>query len=198
VQSDTELSVDGFNFATIKEIKTSLQCKVLNVRTKEGLYMQMHKVFQNLLSTGVSISKKIFISYSHKDEDVKKELDTHFAALKRSGKIETWHDRKIVAGDDWDKTILDALLNSDIALLLLSPDFMESDYIWNTEILKAIENGVRIIPIFVRPCDFKESVFEIYKIQGLPADCKWIVSSQYQYRDEAYLEVINGIKKLLD
>jgi hypothetical protein len=58
------------------------------------------------------------------------------------------------------------------------------------EIPKAKERGITIVPIFLRPCDFTESQFELYKMQGLPGDIKWIVSNNWQYRDEVYFEVI--------
>jgi len=75
---------------------------------------------------------------------------------------------------------------------------MASDYIWQIEIPKAIEKGVKIVPIFLRPCEFKESVFEMYKFQGLPPADEWIVSSKYLYRNEAYLKVIIGIERILE
>ncbi len=74
---------------------------------------------------------------------------------------------------------------------------MASDYIWNIEIPKAKQKGVTIIPIFLRPCDFTESVFEVYKNQGLPRDTDWIVSNKYSYRDDRYFKVIEGIKEVL-
>lgn len=197
VPDEIELSVNDLDFASVKDLKEAIAYKAYKVRSKQGNYIEFNAVLHQLLNANTTMPKRIFLSYSHKDEEYKKELDTHFAALKISGKVETWQDRKIVAGDDWDKTIEDALFNADIALLLLSPDFMASDYIWNVEIPKAIKKGVTIVPIFIRPCDFTESVFELHKKQGFPRDTKWIVSNKFQYRDEAYLEVINGIKELL-
>ncbi len=197
VPEEIELSLDDIDFAPVKELKEAIGFKAYKVRSRQGGYIEFNAVLHQLLNNSTMIPKKIFLSYSHKDDNYKKELDTHFAALKRSGKIETWQDRKILPGEEWDKTIEEALLSADIALLLLSPDFMASDYIWNIEIPKAIKKGVTIVPIFLRPCDFNESVFEIYKKQGLPGDTDWIVSNKYLFRDEAYLKVIEGIKNLL-
>lgn len=197
IKTNTELSVDDIHYVRVQEIKAAIKDRAEKIKSVQGEYIKLDPVYSLLINEDTVIPKNIFLSYSHKDEEYKKELDTHFAALKRSGKIETWQDRKIIAGEDWDKTIEEALLNADIALLLLSPDFMASDYIWNVEIPKAIEKGVKIVPIFLRPCDFNESVFEIYKKQGLPGDTEWIVSNKFTYRDEAYLKVVEGIKKLL-
>ena len=64
----------------------------------------------------------LFISYAHEDEDMKKELDKHLIMLKRSGKIEAWNDRGILAGDEWDQSIKNELANAEIILLLISVD----------------------------------------------------------------------------
>ena len=101
----------------------------------------------------------------------------------------------------WTKTIRYNLYDSDIALLLISPDFMVSKYIWQVEIPEAIKRGVSIVPIFLRHCDFTESVFGIHERLGLPGDRKgemrWLVSKHFPYIDEGYLEVVNGVKKIL-
>ena len=168
--------------------------------------MLISPVMHQLLGNRAQTPKKIFLSYAHKDELYKKELDTHFAALKRSGLIETWQDREIMAGEDWDKVIKEAIRQSDILLLMLSPDFMASDYIWNTELPAAKKNGTKIIPLFIRPCDFQETQFTIYKQQGLPgyegpktnndtAKTRWIVSSDFPNRDEGYLKIVEGLRK---
>ena len=63
---------------------------------------------------------KIFYSYSHKDEALRKELDIHLALLKRQGFIDSWHDRMITAGSEWARTIDEQLVEADIILLLIS------------------------------------------------------------------------------
>ncbi|MBD2754953.1 leucine-rich repeat domain-containing protein [Spirosoma validum] len=203
-----QLSSDGVEFVTITNLEEAILNKITKVKSATGNYLTISPVMHQLLVSQAQIPKKIFLSYAHKDELYKKELDTHFAALKRSGLVETWQDREILAGDDWDKVIKEAIQHSDIVLLLLSPDFMASDYIWNTELPAAKEHGTEIIPLFIRPCDFEETQFAIYKQQGLPgyegpktdldkAKTRWIVSSDFPNRDEGYLKIVEGVKAKL-
>jgi hypothetical protein len=69
----------------------------------------------------------LFFSYSHKDEDLRNELEVHLSGLKRQGAISTWHDRRIAAGTDFGSAIDRNLDAADVILLLLSPDFIDSD-----------------------------------------------------------------------
>lgn len=97
----------------------------------------------------------IFFSYSHKDEALRNELETHLAMLKREGLITSWHDRKIVAGDELSGAI-DAKLNSAaIILLLISPDFLASAYCYDIEVKQAMERhregAARVIPVILIP-----------------------------------------------
>jgi internalin A len=137
----------------------------------------------------------IFLSYSHEDEILKDQLDNHLSALKKSNKINVWNDRKIQGGDNWDESIKKQLKEADIILLLISADFMASEYIWNVEVKSAIErdnNGeAKVIPIFLRDCDFKDMPFE--KLQGYPEDAKPIIS--FQNRDDAFSQVAKGIRR---
>jgi tetratricopeptide (TPR) repeat protein len=162
-------------------------------------YFQELKLLVNQQEQEKSIKKlKVFLSYSHKDEDVKEELDNHLSALKRSDKISTWNDRELPAGAEWDKAIKDELENADIVLLLISKDFIKSDYIWNIEIKRAIEKHDKgtavVIPIFCKSCDFEGMPFE--KLQGLPKDTKFIASQPD--KDQAYTEVAKGIRKIVE
>jgi hypothetical protein len=71
---------------------------------------------------------RLFFSYSHRDEAFRDELEIHLSALKRQGVIETWHDRRIGAGKEFDPAISEHLESADIILLLVSPYFIASDY----------------------------------------------------------------------
>jgi len=207
-KASIQLSSDGVEFATISDLEKAIGNRITKVKSTNGNYILIGPVMYQLLNEGAGTPKKIFLSYAHRDEQYKKELDTHFAALKRSGLVETWQDREIMAGEDWDKVIKEAIRQSDIVLLMLSPDFMASDYIWSTELPAAEEHGTEIIPLFIRPCDFQETQFAIYKQQGLPgyespktdndtAKTRWIVSSDFPNRDEGYLKIVEGLKARL-
>ena len=142
--------------------------------------------------------KKIFISYSHKDETLKEELDAHLSALKRSKLVEVWHDRRIDPGSNWDNDIKAELESADIILLLVSSNFLASEYIWKIEIARAIERHeakeTRVIPIFLRACDMEGMPFA--GLQGIPRDAKPVVS--FADKDEAYLQIAKGIRGVLE
>ena len=141
---------------------------------------------------------KIFLSYSHKDSDIKEELDTHFAPLKRSGKAQTWSDRDIELSSEWDEAIKRELEEADIILLLISANFIASNYIWEKEITRAMQRHeckeARVIPIFAKKCVFEDMPFA--KLQGLPKNAKPIAT--FADRDEAYTEIVAAIRRLID
>jgi hypothetical protein len=137
------------------------------------LELTISKVFKQYLQPGKMQMKKnirIFISYSHKDESYKDELTTHLAGLKRAGYIESWDDRKILPGQQWNDEIANSLNNANLILFLLSADFIASEYVYKVEIQAAKEKHKRqeatIVPIIIRGCDFPNSSLSNY--QALP------------------------------
>src|SRR5215207_2922804 len=98
---------------------------------------------------------KLFFSYSHRDEELRDELETHLSALKRQGVIETWHDCRISAGEEFDGEISRHLENSQIILLLVSSHFIASDYCYGLEMTRALElhrtREARVIPVILHP-----------------------------------------------
>lgn len=139
----------------------------------------------------------IFISYSHKDEEIKDALLNHLKPLKHLGLIKTWHDNKIVAGREIDSEISENLRNSDIVLFLISIDFINSKYCYDIEMDKALElkgeKQLEIIPIIVRNCVWRHDKMQISKLKALPKDGKAI--SAWADRDEALTNVSIGIKE---
>src|SRR5579871_6055802 len=116
----------------------------------------------------------LFYSYSHKDEELRNELENHLSILKRQGVVEFWHDRKIEAGNEWAKEIDANLESADVILLLVSADFLASDYCYCKEMDRALErhkNGLaKVIPVILRPCEWQEAPFS--HIQALPQDTR--------------------------
>lgn len=135
----------------------------------------------------------VFLCYSHADELHRVELLKHFSGLLRRGVIEAWHDRLIVAGDHIDEQIEERLDSADIVLLLVSPDFLASDYCYEVELRRAMqrhqEGTARVIPVIVRRCDWKRTPFG--RLNAVPRDGTPVTS--FDDRDEAYLEIVNAI-----
>ena len=111
-----------------------------------------------------------FFSYSHSDETLRNELEKHFSTLRRQGFIKTWHDRGIGAGKEFDQEISQHIEEADIILLLISPDFLASDYCYEKEMTRALERHksgeARVIPVILRPCDWHDAPFG--KLQAVP------------------------------
>ena len=111
----------------------------------------------------------IFISYSHKDEAWKNELQEHLKVLRHHGNITIWDDRQIVSGDDWYPAIQSAIENARVAILLVSRDFLNSDFVSREEIPPLLERrkagGLKVMPLIVRPCSW-QSVPWLARLQG--------------------------------
>ena len=135
------------------------------------------------------------------------KLAVHLAPLKRLEKIEVWSDKAIQAGDEWDAAIEDNLRDSDIILFLVSADFIASSYIWEKEIPLALElqkdsteKVSRVIPIYLRPFDYKELSFTdkqmIPKFKDKDGEQLKAIS-QWQNIDEAFMEVAQRIREVI-
>jgi hypothetical protein len=139
----------------------------------------------------------IFFSYSHADEALRDELEKHLSALKRQGVIETWHDRRIAAGREFHGEISANLEAADVILLLVSADFLASDYCYDLETARAIERheagAAAVIPVILRPCDWHDTPFG--KLQAAPRDGRPV--TLWPSADEAFVDVVAAIKRVL-
>jgi hypothetical protein len=118
--------------------------------------------------------------------------------LKKEGLIMGWYDREIRAGAEWASEIEAHLNSAHVILLLISPDFMASDYCYSIEMKRALERHnaleARVIPVILRPTDWERAPFG--KLQALPTDRKPI--TRWSNRDEAFLQVAQDIRKVVD
>ncbi|RMP83707.1 TIR domain-containing protein [Pseudomonas syringae] len=116
----------------------------------------------------------VFFSYCHADEGLRDQLEKQLSMLKRQGVIETWHDRRINAGQEIDAAIDEHINTDEIILLLVSPDFIASDYCYNVEMTRAMERHdakqAIVIPVILRACDWHYAPFG--KLLGTPSDGK--------------------------
>ncbi len=141
---------------------------------------------------------EVFISYSHQDQALRRKLDNHLSNLKRQNIITSWHDGEITAGTDWRSQILVHLNSAHIILLLISDDFMASDFCYSIEITQAIArhdaNQARVIPIILRPVDWTGAPFA--KLQALPTGGKPVTN--WPNQDDAFVDIVRGIRKAID
>jgi DNA repair exonuclease SbcCD ATPase subunit len=147
---------------------------------------------------GVSGPIKLFYSYAHEDEALRERLEVHLKLLKRQGILQDWHDRDISAGSEWAKQISAHLESADLILLLISPDFIASNYCWDIELKRAMERHeageARVILIILRETDWTGAPFG--KLQALPKDAKPVKS--WPDQDAAFVDIARGIRKVAE
>ncbi|HOY17971.1 MAG TPA: COR domain-containing protein [Haliscomenobacter sp.] len=140
---------------------------------------------------------KAFVSYSHKDLELLKELRTALSPLVRLQKLQLWDDRDIDAGEEWRKEIFQQMAESDIVICLVSADFVASDFCYQTEFgatLAAHQKGEKtIIPVRLRKTDWQD--LPLSEIQGVPGE--WINSLAKNKRDDAWTKVSERLRPAL-
>jgi TIR domain len=139
----------------------------------------------------------VFFSYAHADEALRDRLELHLSMLKRQGTIDVWHDRRIVPGQPFDDAIASELERADLILLLVSPDFLASDYCYDREMVRAMARHAageaKVLPVILRPCDWHGAPFG--KLLATPQDGKPV--TKFANLDDAFLEVTQAIKAAL-
>ncbi len=152
------------------------------------------------MATDSSQAIELFLCYAHKDEELRQSLEKQLRALRRQGLIDIWHDRQIHAGAEWEGEINKHLNTAQIILLLISPDFMDSDYCYGVEMRRAMDRHqsgeAHVIPIILRPVYWQGAPFG--KIQALPTDAIPVVSRNWHSQDEAFYDIIQGIRIVID
>ena len=140
----------------------------------------------------------LFISYSHKDDEWRAKLDSHLALLKRQSVFDVWHDRRIGAGREWAGEINAALERASVVLLLVSADFLASDYCYDKEMKRALQRhdqgDARVVPVILRTCDWQSSDFG--KLQAVPRDGRPIAS--HSDVDAAMTEVALALRRIAE
>ena len=144
------------------------------------------------------MAARVFISYSHKDEELRDQLEVQLSMLKRQGLVEVWHDRRLHPGDNLDLNINEELDAADVILLLVSPDFLASDYCYKIEKARALERHregtARLISVVLRPCDWSHTDLRKYLVT--PTDGKPI--TLWPNIDEAFLDVTKSIRQAIE
>jgi DNA segregation ATPase FtsK/SpoIIIE-like protein len=142
-------------------------------------------------------SIEVFCCYARKDQSLLLDLKTHLAPLQQEGLITLWADIDINAGMEWEKEIHRHLNSAQIVLLLISPDFIASEYCYSVEMRRAMqrhESGeARVIPIILRPVLWQGTPFG--KIQALPTNANPSISRNWHHQDEAFYSVAQGVRE---
>jgi hypothetical protein len=186
VGASDQTTIDGF----IKAWET--QCEKIDTISRRA--PEPH----NEADAGQKSSIEIFYSYSHHDAALRDELEKHLSLLRRQGFISNWHDRSVCASREWEGEINSHLNEARIILLLVSTDFMASDYIYDVELKRAMERHEKgeasVVPIILRPCDWQGAPFS--KLQALPKYAQPVTT--WPNHDEAFLDIARGIRLLIE
>ncbi len=137
---------------------------------------------------------KVFISYAHEDEELRQRLERHLALLRRQGAIDVWTDRRIMAGEHWADEIDRRIESAELVLLLVSADFMASDYCYGKEMTRALERhgegGAVVVPVMLKPVDWEGAPFR--HLATLPTDARPLTS--WPTLDDGLTNVARGIR----
>lgn len=152
-------------------------------------------------SSSVTAKKKIFISYAHTDEKYLTRLLTHFTVLEREGiELDVWSDKRLKSGVKWRKEIEKAMQECQVAILLVSTDFLASKFITQTElpaILRgAEERGVVILPLVLTSCRYTQNK-DLKEFQAQNDPSKPLVKLNPNQRDEEYLRLLDRVTEEL-
>ncbi len=149
------------------------------------------------MSTNLSKPLKLFYSYARADVTLRASLDAYLSGLKQQNLISTWDDLDIIAGTDWQREINQQIENADIILLLVSPDFLASDFCYSTEMQIALqrhaEGTAYVIPIILRPCRWTDAPFS--NLQALPTAARPVVS--WRNIGDAFEDIALNIEKIV-
>ncbi len=176
--------------ARLKHVKT-LQCQ------KSFDQVNVLRLIDSVLETNLFKPKalKVFISYSKADDRHLQSLKNHLSPLIRDGLIRAWNDKDLLPGEEWDKSIRQQLGTADVIVLLVSSDFLATEYIWQ-EIGIAIERHelaeALVVPVIVRPCSWTDAPFA--RFNALPEKGKPV--TKWEDQDEAWNVVVERIKVL--
>ena len=137
----------------------------------------------------------VFISYAHEDKQFLAGLLKHLSVLIKQGLISKWYDGDILPGTEWRTQIMNHVRTDQIILLLISADFIASDFCYSIEMDEALKRHdagqARVIPILLRPTIWEGTPFA--KLQMLPSGAKAV--STWSDRDSAFTDIVEGIKR---
>jgi TIR domain len=145
------------------------------------------------------IKEKVFISYSHSDNSFLTEIQRHFKPF--LNKIDYWDDTKILPGQKWKEEIENALKQTKVAILLISTDFLGSDFVMNHELPKLLKSaekdGTVILSVILKPCLFEEFA-DLNKFQAMNPPSRPISKMSEDERDDILVNLVRQTKRILN
>jgi hypothetical protein len=139
---------------------------------------------------------RVFVSYAHRDLRHLERLRVHLRPQERSGLIDLWDDTRLQPGSDWRRKISDAIASAKVAVLLVSADFLASEFIVGNELppllAAAGEEGARVLPVIVSPCRFKETS-ELSKFQAANLPEKSLALLSFAQRERVWVDVAEAV-----
>ncbi len=144
---------------------------------------------------------KIFISYSHKDEREVEELVSHLSVLQNAaGLVEVWNDQRIRAGADWKSEIEQAMSEASVAILLISRNFLNSDFILNNEVPKLLKRraaeGLTVFPVLAKPCLWEEVPW-LAAMNVRPKDNRAVWRAGGRYADDELTRIAREVVQIV-
>jgi hypothetical protein len=154
---------------------------------------------QNFKTNPEQIRNKVFVSYSHLDKDFLTDIQRHFKPF--LNQIDFWDDTKIQPGQKWKEEIRKAINETKVAILLVSTDFLGSEFIATDELpplLKAAEeNGAVILIVILKPCLFEE-FSELNQYQAINPPSNPIIRMNYIEKEDLYVNLVRQTKRILN
>lgn len=146
-----------------------------------------------------TIRDQVFISYSHKDKEWMESLLTHLKPLIRTGGVKAWADTQIRRGSQWFDEIQNALSTTKVAVFLVTPDFLASDFIWDNELSPLLADAERslvtILWVPVRASNVEETSLSKYQAASNPAKPLATMKAE---QDQAWVEISKAIRDALN
>jgi hypothetical protein len=143
----------------------------------------------------------VFISYSHQDEEWKDRLVTHLGVLQSQDLLDLWDDRRIGAGQDWYQEIQEAMATASVAILLVSANFLTSQFILGEEVPRLLERrdteGLRIFPVIVKPCAW-QTVGWLSRMQVRPKDGRPLSAGDEHQIDADLTSIAEELAAIVD
>ncbi len=144
---------------------------------------------------------QVFISYSHADAQYLKRLRVHFTPLERDYSIKVWSDEKIRVGQQWREEIEKALEQTAVAILLVSADFLASDFIVKKELPPLLDaaqsEGVSILCFILSHCSFNSTLLAKYQTVNDPTKPLTSLNKKSK-REELWVDLVQKTTQALD